>query len=787
MGRWVDPMLGEPRGGLQLHPSVLLELVLPPLAYHVGVYILDLLLVCAAGAYFLYGRGIRRYPLYAGSLALGFMGYFFTLIAAGHRGMFNMMPYAIFVFGFLDRAVGRRSLLHFALAGTAVGLGLTSQPDVMGLFVLMAAAYGAYRGVVELLRAEDKARFALMTAAGVVLSGLFFVLMTLGFFRTLTDLVLVTREEVRGKTPEQQWEFATNWSMPPEEILEFVAPCVYGTETGNVKAPYWGRMGQTRGWEQHRQGLMNLRQHTVYIGALPLVFALYAIAAGLFRRRRGPPSAEDALSEEARIAIPHHEIAFWLVAVVVTFLLALGRYFPLYRLFYAIPQASKIRCPVKFMHLAGFGVSVLFAMGLALFFADLDRVVEVKQDGKRKQGGFCVVRPASRLFLALVLVAGLCALALFVGSGVASLNRGSLMEQWQTMGLAPYADVMMRTMTGALRHGGFLFLVACALFACARFLRNGAKVAAVAGPAVLVVVALDVASVAKRYVHVRDLAPYYASHVVADAIKREPQPTRVSFWLSPRTKLDPLSRNFMYHVIDVLEPWQYQRVPGEYRELFTAFQRNILKLWQFTSTRFVVGPLDRCRQLVDHPAFEDVLRFNVVNHRIVPVAPGSPGTHVLVRNRSCLPRAVVYYAWDTVPEDEVLKRMTDPAWNPVRSAVLAEGTLESAQSERSISPASVALYETLRVRVEVEAASDGLLVLNDKYDPDWKVRVDGKRAELIRANYLMRAVKVPAGRHTVEFTYRPNVPYLVMNLTAYLSLGAWAAVVAARKRKAETA
>ena len=47
---------------------------------------------------------------------------------------------------------------------------------------------------------------------------------------------------------------------------------------------------------------------------------------------------------------------------------------------------------------------------------------------------------------------------------------------------------------------------------------------------------------------------------------------------------------------------------------------------------------------------------------------------------------------------------------------------------------------------------------------DWELRyskpaeraeVDGKAADILRANYLMRAVAVPAGRHTVSFAYEP--------------------------------
>ncbi len=57
--------------------------------------------------------------------------------------------------------------------------------------------------------------------------------------------------------------------------------------------------------------------------------------------------------------------------------------------------------------------------------------------------------------------------------------------------------------------------------------------------------------------------------------------------------------------------------------------------------------------------------------------------------------------------------------------------------------------------VEVESAHGGYLVLSDTYYPGWRASVDGVAAEIERANYLFRAVKVGKGEHEVRFLYRP--------------------------------
>jgi uncharacterized membrane protein YfhO len=63
-----------------------------------------------------------------------------------------------------------------------------------------------------------------------------------------------------------------------------------------------------------------------------------------------------------------------------------------------------------------------------------------------------------------------------------------------------------------------------------------------------------------------------------------------------------------------------------------------------------------------------------------------------------------------------------------------------------------------------------VLLLNDKYDPGWQVWVDGKPAELLRCNFLMRGVQLPAGAHTVEFLFKPDVRTLYVSLAA-IALG----------------
>lgn len=59
------------------------------------------------------------------------------------------------------------------------------------------------------------------------------------------------------------------------------------------------------------------------------------------------------------------------------------------------------------------------------------------------------------------------------------------------------------------------------------------------------------------------------------------------------------------------------------------------------------------------------------------------------------------------------------------------------------------------LRIEAEAASDALLVVNDAWWPGWRARLDGREVPVLPADHLVRAVAFPAGRHAVEMSYAP--------------------------------
>jgi len=74
---------------------------------------------------------------------------------------------------------------------------------------------------------------------------------------------------------------------------------------------------------------------------------------------------------------------------------------------------------------------------------------------------------------------------------------------------------------------------------------------------------------------------------------------------------------------------------------------------------------------------------------------------------------------------------------------------------RSPGTARIVTYRNTEVVVETDGPDGGWLVLNDLWHPWWRVEVNGKPAQLLRADVLFRAVAVPPGKASVRFVFRP--------------------------------
>jgi hypothetical protein len=90
---------------------------------------------------------------------------------------------------------------------------------------------------------------------------------------------------------------------------------------------------------------------------------------------------------------------------------------------------------------------------------------------------------------------------------------------------------------------------------------------------------------------------------------------------------------------------------------------------------------------------------------------------------------------------------------------------------------TITSYAPKDIKLQASAKTPAVLLYNDRTADYWRVWVDGKQSQLLRCNFIMRGVFLPAaGEHTVEFRFQPPLTPLFITLSAFgvgIVLAAW--------------
>jgi hypothetical protein len=166
------------------------------------------------------------------------------------------------------------------------------------------------------------------------------------------------------------------------------------------------------------------------------------------------------------------------------------------------------------------------------------------------------------------------------------------------------------------------------------------------------------------------------------------------------------------------------------------------------------------------------------DERLVPVYQASDGVDVYL-NTAALPRALFVACQQVVSDhEEAWEAIHAPDFDPAETVVLEQEQLQDAVSSTDCVSAtsgaqiSFVTYGANTVGLSVRSLIDGWLVLSDVYYPGWHAKVDENRAPVLRADYTFRAVRVPAGDHTVELSFAPWTWHagLALSLITWLSV-----------------
>ncbi|HRY47900.1 MAG TPA: hypothetical protein P5186_07630 [Candidatus Paceibacterota bacterium] len=697
------------------------------------------------------------------------------------------------------------------LAGFAVGMGILQGYDIGAIFSLYVAAFTAFVALTQpgswgsrIGRAVGRVALVAVAAAFIAAHGL----MTL----IGTQIVGVADVEEQTKSSEEQWTFATQWSLPKIETLRLIIPGLFGyrMEMDNG-GDYWGTVGQSPGWFEHHQGYPRHSGEGEYAGILIVLIAAWAGAH--VWRKKGSPYSE----EERRM------LAFWVGAAVISLLMAFGRHAPFYRLYYSLPFFSTMRNPIKFLQPLNISLLILFGYGLAgMGRLYLERSTKWGSTflGHMKNWWSAVGGFDKRWALGCLAFLG-CSL---MGWLIFTSSRTGLLQYLEAGAFAP--DKATAIFSFSSKEIGLYLVFLVVALGLMSVIMSGWLAGKRLRWAVLALglfIGIDMVRANGPWIKYYDYREKYASNPVIDFLREKPHEYRVEIPHVPMAHTPiyiPLPQELSFYVRVCFVAWlehlfQYYKIQSmainqnprqtiDYKTYFAAFSStnfsrsnpNPVRLWELCNSRYfltVSGVSAGLNQQLDptKQRFKDVMAFNLKQRSedIYAVETNATGPFALVEFTGALPRAKLFSRWINSTNDmETLVRLTDPAFDPAQMVFVASDLPKPSTNAPTGSPeggkVTITRYESKRVLCSAQVESPSLLLLNDKYHPNWKVRVDGKPDNLLRCNYIVRGVYLLPGSHEIEFRFESETRALSITLAAMaigLLLCGWVAWGAKRQ------
>ena len=309
--------------------------------------------------------------------------------------------------------------------------------------------------------------------------------------------------------------------------------------------------------------------------------------------------------------------------------------------------------------------------------------------------------------------------------------------------------------------------------------------------AMAVLCLIDMWTVNKRYLNddmfvsrsLREM-PIEPSQANLDILKDTDPNYRVMNLTDPNGPFNENNTSFFHKSIGGYHPAKLRRYQ-EMIETYIAPELQQLQRAQIASADSVHFTIS------DGDSIYPVL--NMLNARWFILPLGNNGAPAAVRNTNAFGNAWfvdnIHYAQNANEEIDVMAKLD------LRHEAVADKQFETALGKATDidSTARITMKECLpnKLTYEVESSKEGVIVFSEVYYPEWKATIDGNEAQLARTNYILRALRMPAGKHTVVLDFHPKsiattetVAYIATVIFLLILIAA--AVMTWRKRHSTT-
>lgn len=520
------------------------------------------------------------------------------------------------------------------------------------------------------------------------------------------------------------YQFVSSASFPPYYITILLIPDFFGSYLNNS---YWGIFG-----------LWNL---AIYIGILPLILVFF----GILNRNK--------------------YTLFFLFLALFSLIFAMGKYTPLFYLFYEfVPGFDLFRAPVRMLLFFNFALAVLVGYGTNFFL--------YKEKNKEQLEKFLKIISVILIFSVIVLF-----LFYFLKSGILMFGENLLKIKLSkstipTNSIDYYLDKLdiayKEILSGLLLFTIFLFL---SLFLIYMKIKKIFKIRIIK-LLIFLIIFLDIGLYSMTLTQVNDTKIVFEKNRVIDFLEKDKDIFRVVD-LTQFTVQQQITIRYNISIINGYDPM----IMGDYIRYTAAIGNydfapsNILplgdihneKMLNLLNTKYIISnrTLSDSKYELAYNTTSNLYLSNAMYYLSDRLINDSLSELIKKQkiyvyfNRNFLPRAFIVPNGKIADRNKVLDEMKKENFNAQEFIFLEKNIDMPLINNAYYKEAKIAYYSPNQIKINTRMEGNGFLVLSEIWYPGWKAFDNGKELEVYRANYLLRAVYLNKGDHSVDFIYDP--------------------------------
>ena len=630
-----------------------------------------------------------------GAIAFAFGSYNLIIIGAGHVTKGWVLATVPAVIGGCMLCYQKKYIVGFIVTLLATGLNVYWNHQQISYYTLLMLIPLAITYLVYAIREKKQKQFwtasaALVVAAIMAIAPAMDKLLPTWDYSKETmrgGAVLKGTEDSEAGKSGLNREYAFQWSYGKAETMTLLIPNFYGGSSNYALGEDSETYKTVKKYAGSSQAKQIAKSLPTYWGDQP--FTSGPVYAG---------AIICFLFVLGLLAVKGPERWWLLAAVIIGILLSWGRNLPSLNnwLFDHLPLYNKFRTPSMSLVMTTTAMAML---GMLALRALLKKEVELKH-----------------IYIATGITGGLCLLfALFPGlAGGFTAKMDAQLPEWLSECLLDDRRAMLTS--DAWRSLCFILLAAAGAFAYLKIekMRSGILIALMG-----VLILADLWTVDKRFLNDDHFVPKKRNLVtMTEADKQilaDKDPNYRVLNLTTSTFNDAQT-SYFHKSVGGYSPAKLRR----YQDIIDYyFAGNInMNVLNMLNTRYVItqqGAQYNPEAFGNAWFVQNIDWVNNPNEEIAAIG-----------NIDLLQKAVIDTCWRTKVSDGLA--MTQPA---------------SIRLTNYANPGNL-FYES-------ESTEDGLAVFSEVYYKTWKAFIDGKEVPVLRANYILRAIEVPAGKHTIEF------------------------------------